>query len=901
MRHLRRLFAKLKTLFGRGHADHELNREVTAHLILLEDEFQRRGMSIDEARIAALRAYGGVEQAKQLHREERSILWLEQTFADLRFACRSLLKTPGFSTVAVLTLALGIGANIAIFTVVNAVLLRPLPFQHPERLVRVFDDLKGAGAQDAGMSEPEFEDLRDRSGVFDNISALFPGSTALSGGDHSERIELLSTSADYFQLLGAQAELGRVYGPRDAQPGFSESVVISDGLWKRQFGGDPHILGRRIRVDEDGYTIVGVMPPDFRHPGQTLTGDVELWAACGFAADPLPSPPVRSQRLLPGAIARLKPGLTIQQAQQHLDALAAQLAQTYPKEYPASSGWSLRLEPVEQSLTGSVRPTLVVLAAAVGFVLLMVAVNMASLLVARSSARMRELAIRQALGASRTRLVRQLLTESVLLSLIGGSAAMLVLALTKGSLLALMPSDLPRLSEVHFDARVVILACVLSLATGILFGLTPSLHASGGDPNRDLKDGTRGGTSSLRQNRFRSALVATEIALSVVLLSGAGLLVHSFWNTLRVNPGLDPNGLMVARIWIPFPNNPAMSRYWTAPAIAAFTREILRRVRALPGIEEAAMGGDNSVPLVTNTRNQTAFWLPDQSDSAGKQRSAESASVSPEFFQVLRTPLLRGRFFTEADTDKSKRVVIVNESFAKQYLPGHDLGQRLRSRAKASIRPIDVDWEIVGVVGDVRADGLDTPVAPRFYRPLYQARSNEMAIYLRGASDSSGLKQAVTGIVQAVDPGLPVYGVRTMREMMATSLARRRFSLSLMAVFGALALFLASIGIYGVMAYAVSQRAQEFSIRVALGALPRDILLLSLRPGAILTLTGVALGLAAAQGVTRLMSSLLFGVSPGDPITLIGVPVALAVVALLACWIPARRAVRIPPVAALRS
>jgi len=751
------------------------------------------------------------------------------------------------------------------------------------------------------MSEPEFEDLRDRSGVFDNISAIFPGSTALSGGDHTERIELLTTSADYFQLLGVQAELGRVYGPPDAQPGFSESVVISDGLWKRQFGGDPRILGRRIRVDEDGYTIVGVMPPDFRHPSQTLAGDVELWAACGFAADPLPSPPVRAQRLLPGAIARLKPGFTIQQAQQRLDALAAQLTGIYPKEYPASSRWSLRLEPVEQTLTGSVRPTLVVLLAAVGFVLLMVSVNMASLLVARSSGRVRELAIRQALGASRARLVQQLLTESIFLSLAGGVAAMLVLALTKGSLLALMPADLPRLAEVHFDPRVVILACVLSLATGILFGLTPALQASSSDPNRDLKEGTRGGTASLRQNRFRSALVATEIALSVVLLSGAGLLVHSFWNTLRVNPGFDPNGLLVARIWIPFPNNPAMNRYRTTPSIAGLTREILRRVRALPGIEEAAGGGDNSVPLVTNTRNQNAFSLPDQSDSAAKQRSAEFASVSPEFFQVLRTPLLRGRFFTEADTDKSKRVVMVNESFAKQYLPGHDLGQRLRFRATGSIRSVGVDWEIVGVVRDVRDDGLDTTVAPRFYRPLYQTGANEMAIFLRGASDSSGLQQAVTGIVQAVDPGLPVYGVRTMREMMATSLSRRRFSLSLMAVFGALALFLASIGIYGVMAYAVSQRAQEFSIRMALGAEARDILLLALRPGAMLTLTGVALGLAAAQGATRLMASLLFGVSPVDPMTFVAVPISLAIVALLACWIPARRAVRIPPVAALRS
>jgi predicted permease len=893
MRHLRRLFAKVKNLFRRSRADHELTREVSAHLTLLEDEFQRRGMSPDEARIEALRAYGSVEQAKQLQREERSILWLEQTFVDLRYACRSLLKTPGFTTTAVLTLALGIGANIAIFTVVNAVLLRPLPFQHPERLVRVFDDLNGAGAKDVGMSEPEFEDLRDRSGVFDDISVIWPVSTALSGGDHTERIEMLGTSFDYFQLLGAQPALGRVYGPRDAQPGFTEAVVISDGLWKRQFGGDPHILGRRIRVDEDGYTIVGVMPPDFRHPGQTLAGDVEFWAAAGFAANPFPSPPQRAQRFLPGAMARLKPGLTIQQAQEHLNALAAQLAQTYPKEYPAASKWSLRLEPVEQDLTRSVRPTLVLLLASVGFVLLMVAVNLASLLVARSSARMRELAIRQALGASRARLVRQLLAESVLLSLAGGLAATLVLALTKDSLLALMPADLPRLAEVQFDARVIGLAFVLSLVTGILFGLTPALNASRADPNRDLKDGGRSGTPSQRQNRFRGILVATEITLSVVLLSGAGLLVHSFWNTLRVNPGFDPKGLIVARIWIPNPNNPAMNRYRTAPAIAGLTREILRRVRALPGIEEAAMGGNNSVPLVNSTRRGIAFSLPDQSDSAGQQRAADFAAVSPEFFQVLRTPLLRGRFFTEADNDKAKRVVIVNESLAKQYLLGRDVGQRMNF--------VGADWEIVGVVADVRDQGLDTNVTPRLYRPLYQGPANEIGIFLRGASHSSGLKQAVTNIVQGVDPDLPVYGVRTMREMMATSLARRRFSLSLMAVFGALALFLASIGIYGVMAYAVSQRAQEFSIRMALGAQDRDILLLALRPGAMLTVTGVALGWMAAQGATHLMTSLLFGVSPGDPLTFIGVPVVLALVALFACWIPARRAVRIPPVAALRS
>jgi predicted permease len=892
MRHLRRLLAKLGNLMRPGHADQELNREVSSHLTLLEDEFQRRGMSLEEARVQARRAYGGIEQAKELQREERSLVWVEQTFADMRYACRSLWKAPGFTSIAVLTLALGIGANIAIFTVVNAVLLRPLPFQDPQRLVRVFDDLNGAGAKDVGMSEPELEDLRDRSGVFDDISVIYPASTALSGGDHTERIEMLGTGFDYFQILGAQPALGRVYGPRDAVPGFTEAVVISDGLWKRQFGGDPHILGRRIRVDEDGYTIVGVMPPAFRHPGQTLAGDVEVWAAAGFKASPFPLPIVRSARLLPGAIARLKPGLSIQRAQQQLDALAAHLAQTYPQDYPAASRWSLRLEPVEQSLTGSVRPTLMLLLAAVGFVLLMVSVNMASLLVARSSARMRELAIRQALGASRARLVRQLLTESVVVSLAGGLAAMLVLALTKESLLALMPADLPRLAEVHFDARVVGLACLLSLVTGILFGLTPALHASGTDPNRDLKEGGRSGTPSARQNRFRGALVATEIALSVVLLSGAGLLVHSFWNALRVNPGFDPKGLLVARIWIPVPNNPAMNRYQTAAQITVLSREILRRVKTLPGIEEVAMGTANSVPMVNNFNNRSAFSLPDQPDSAEKQLSAELAAIGPDFFQVLRTPVLRGRSFTDADGEKTKRVVVINETFAEQYLPSRDVGQRINLGGK--------DWEIVGVVGDVRHDGLDSPVGPRVYRPLYQGAANELAIFLRGATGSSGVKQAVVNTVRDLDANLPVYGVRSMPEMMASSLTRRRFSLSLMVVFGGLALFLASIGIYGVMAYAVSQRTQEFSIRMALGAQPRDILLLALRPGAILTLSGVVAGLTVAQGATHLMTSLLFGVSPGDPVTLIGVPAALALVALLACWIPARRAVRIPAVAALR-
>ena len=840
-----------------------------------------------------------IEHAKELHRDERPVPWIEQTLQDARYASRTLLKSPGFTAVALLTVALGIGANIAIFTVVNAVLLRPLPFPEPERLVRIYDDLNGTGARDVGLSVPELDDLRDRSGLFESVSAIFPVSTALRANDRSERVELLGTSFEYFRLLGASAALGRVIEPSDAVPGFTEAAVISDGLWHRQFGADPHVIGRRILVDEDGYTIVGVMPPDFRHPGQGLTGDVEMWLAAGFKAKPFPMPPSRGLRYLPGALGRVKPGLTVQQAQQRLDAFVAELSRSYPMEYPAASRWSVRLESIEEGWTRSVRPMLVVLLAAVGFVLLIVAVNLASLLVARSSTRTREIAIRQALGASRPRVVRQVLTESILLSLAGGMSAVAVLMLGEKSLLALMPSDLPRLNEIHFDARLVAFAFALSPLTGILFGLTPALHASDVDPYEDLKDGARGGSASARQNRVRGLLVAVEIALSVVLLSAAGLLLHSFWNSMQSNPGFNPNQLMVARIWIPFPNNPEANRYRTVPPIAAMSHEVLRRVRELPGVREAAMGGNNSVPLVNNTRRETPFSLPDESDSSETQRTTETALVSPDYFHVLGIPLLRGRGFTEADTDKTQPVVVVSESFAEQYLRKRDVGARIGFAPSRGFEPRIL--EIVGVVGDVHADGLDTPAAPRVYFALYQRPANEMAIFLRGAPNSSATRQAVAAAVEAVDPNLPVYGVRTMQEMMANSLERRRFALTLMAIFGTLALFLASIGIYGVMAYAIGRRSQEFGIRMALGAAPRDILLLAFQPGVALTGIGIAVGLLGGLGAARLMSSLLFGVAPDDPLTFGAVVAVLTLVALTACGIPARRAIRIPPSMALRS
>jgi len=819
---------------------------------------------------------------------------------DVRYALRTLRKSPAFVTTAVLTLALGIGANLAIFTVVNAVLLQPLPFREPERIVRVFDDLRGAGAKNVGMSVPELYDLGERSGVFEQISAAFPSSGALSSGDKVERIELIGTSPNYFELLGATPALGRIYTQPEWMPGFLDGVVISDGLWKRQFGSDPHVIGRRVRVDEDPYTIIGVMPPDFRHPGNTDGGDIEMWTAAGFTGDPWPSPPERGARRLPGAFARLKPGITLEQAQQRLDAFTTSLQQMYPNDYPKQSGWSLRLELAQTSLTGNVRPTLVILLAAVSFVLLIVCVNVASLLIARAAARMREFAIRQALGASRRQLVRQVLTESMLISLAGGAAALAVLLLAQKSLVALMPADVPRLAEVHADWRMVAFALMLSLATGVLVGLMPALHASAIDPNRDLRDGGRtGGGQSVRQNRTRAALVVLEVALSAVLLIGAGLLVRSFSAALSQNPGLDPQRLVAGQIWVPVPNNPKANQYLTPTQRAGLARELLARLALLPGVEQTAIGTSTAVPLLGIVNNPVAFSLPDEVSTHEHDHAAEFAAVSAEYFDVLRTPLKKGRVFTNHDADSSARVVMVNEAFVRRFSPqGDAVGQRLRFVWRGQAQ----EAQIIGLVGDVRNDGLDMAAPPRVYQSILQYPNIRLAVFLRTRSDVDvkATKEALTATVHSINPELPVFDVRTMADLMSASMARREFSLFMMSVFAVSALLLAALGIYGVMAFVVGQRAQEFGIRMALGAMPRNILGLAFRPGLILTAAGTMVGLTASIGVARLMSSLLFGVSSNDPTTFAVVPVVLAVATLAACFIPARRATRVSPMQALK-
>jgi putative ABC transport system permease protein len=556
---------------------------------------------------------------------------------------------------------------------------------------------------------------------------------------------------------------------------------------------------------------------------------------------------------------------------------------------------------LQSSLTGEVRPMLIVLLAAVAFVLLIVCVNVATLLIARSLTRMREFAIRQALGASRSRVVRQVLTESVLISLTGAAAALFVLGLARDTLLALLPNEVPRLNEIHGDWRVIALAVLLSIFSGVLFGLGPAFHATMTDPNHDLKEGGRtGGQHGIRQSRSRAALVTVEVALSVVLLISAVLLIRSFSAMLRERPGIDPRGVTVAQIWIPRPNNPDADPYLNPPARARLAREIVQRLEAAPGVQSVAVGLSTNVPFLSNARlvgrNVIAFSFPDNATSANEEYTADYGAVSTNYFDLLKIPLRKGRVFTDHDDDKAPNVIVVNEAFVRKFFPQQNpIGQRVRDKDRTI-----TDSEIIGVVGDVRDHGLDQPPEPRLYGSILQRSNQLFAVFLRTSANLTTTRQLVTQTMEQIDPELPAYGVTTMDELISSSMARRRLALFLMSTFAFLALFLASLGIYGVTAFLVKQRVQEFGIRMALGAQIRDILALAVRPGLVLVSIGAAAGLVVSMFATRLMSSLLFAVSSTDLFTFVVVPLVLAVIALMACLMPARYATRISPAEALR-
>jgi putative ABC transport system permease protein len=803
------------------------------------------------------------------------------------------MKAPGFTTIAILTLALGIGANVAIFTVVNAVLLRPLPFPHPDRLVRVAADARATNGRNIGISKPELDDLRDRADVFEGVSALWPVSASFVGGERPERIEVMVTSANYFQLLGAAPQLGRVYGPADAVPGFSDPVVISDGLWRRAFGGAADVIGRKVVMDTDTYTVVGVMPRDFRHPGETVRGDVDMWSACGFAAAPFTSPPQRQQNFIPGVMGRLRPDLSLEQAQDRLEALAAELRSAYPTNYPANVQWALRLEGVQRELTNRIRPTLAVLMGAVGLLLAIACVNIANLTLARASSRVREIAVRRALGATRGQLVRQLLVESLVVAVAGGAAALFVLAWSKDWIVAMLPSDLPRLTEVRFDIGMVVVGLLLSVAAGVVFGLVPALQVSGVNPGDNLKDAGRGLGAGRRERRFRGGLVALEIAISLVLLVSAGLLVRSFWSMLQVSPGLDPTRVGFAQIWIPVPNDPSKNPYGTPAQRNAFINAVLDRVGVLPGVESVGMSASTRTPFSGSGVTQR-FIFAGESTAPSDVRRAQFQVASPEYFATLKSPILSGRAFTAADALGTEPVVIVNETLAKTQSRGKDPIGRSIAMGRQSAR-------IVGVVTDIQDDGLDVPAVPRIYFPIHQRSNNALTVFYRSSTDPASLGLAVERAIHAVDPTLPVFGQSTMEHLLADSMVRRKVVLALMASFAVVALLLAAIGTYGVMSVAANERVREIGIRMALGAQRQDIERLIVRPGLVLAAAGVAAGIVGAAFLARLMSAVLFAVAPTDLVTYASVSLLLLVVALAACYVPARRATRHDPLIALRA
>ena len=825
---------------------------------------------------------------------------MEILFNDIRYAFRIMRKSPGFTLIIILTLALGIGANTSIFSIVNAVLLRSLPYYDPGRLVKITFNNPGIGLRDIPFSVPELEDLKSRAGVFEEVSVVLSGPTNLTGAKQPEHLEMLEVSPNYFSMLGTTPEIGRLFGPQDFALGFAEATVISDGLWRRSYGGDPNILGKRLRMDNDPYTIVGVVPAGFRHPGTTVAKDVEVWVTCGFSGDPYPKP-ARNVKVAREAIGRLKPGIDVTQAQARLTAMASELRTDFPNDYPPEAKWSIEIQPLQDALVGNVRPQLLVLMAAVVLVVLIASVNIANLLLARASGRQREMALRMALGAGRTRLVRQMLTEALVLSFISGVAGVLAAKLTLSFIIRFVPASVPRLAEVGVDRTVLLFALLISIFTGIIFGLAPAFQAMKADMTAAIREGAQGSGYSAKTFRLRSVLIVSELALAVVLMVGAGLLLRTFWGLIQENPGFNPSRVVTASFYLPNPNDPKTDvLYGDFSKRTSFFRDVIRRVATIPGIDRAAMTSDLPGARPTTT---AALVIEDRAADSSQGVTAEVIRVSPDYFMLMQCPLIRGRFFLESDESGKQEVAIIDETTARRYWSGIDpVGRRFRMGVNPRLPWVTVVAVVVGIVKDMKQDGLDTDGVPHIFRPIYQQsplRSRAVSVVARTPLPASLLESQIRKEIQTLDPALPVFNVRSMNDVMDVSIAPRRFSAELVGVFAAVAMLLSSIGIYGLLAYMVGQRSREIGIRVALGAQGPDILKLILGKGLLLAGTGIAIGLILSAISAPMIAGLLYGVHPIDVIVFVTVPLILLVVAFLATYIPARRATIVDPIIAL--
>lgn len=876
---LRRFASRILQLASfrrRGEQETQFAQELNAHLEMLTEENVRRGMSPDEARRRAHIRLGGATPLRETHRELRGLPFLETLWQDLRYGVRTLRRSPGFAAVAVLTLSLAIGANAAIFSIVDMVLLRPLPFRNADRLVDITEYDPGR-IDSAGVSYPDYLAWKQQNTAFEETAAYFlirASNDIVLGGPHSTERERYSTVTNsFFTILGVAPTLGHGFSPEDEIPGGPKVFLVSDAVWRDLFGGDPRAVGKSYLLDGEDYTLAGVMPPGFDFPKEC-----GVWVPTStlgtFGVNDRISHPYH-------VLGRLRKGVSIAQAQAQIESLQQRLGKLYPK---TDAIWRVRAQPLLDEVVGNVRASLFVLLGAVGFILLIACTNVVNLMLARASVREKEFAIRAALGAGRTRLMRQSLTESFLIVCISLILAVAVARWGLALVVSLTSIQLPRMESFRLSVPVLAFLAAIAALTTFLVGMAPAMQASQENPQRALREELRGGGPSLSGQRLRGILVVSEVALSLLLLCGAGLLLRSFVHLFRVNPGFQSDHLLTLKIALPGGEYPKVAQ------TSVFLDQLLERLRVLPGVQSVATA--TTLPLSGESDWGTFQIAGNSPPDWSHALAADWRGVSADYFHTLGIPLLRGREFTPDDA-MNQNALIINEVMAKQFWPYTEpIGQKIVTRDDSN--PL----EIIGVVADVKGAGLNAAAKPEIYTiPRGQWYA---FLILRTSQEPSGLLSAVREQLAALDKGVPVYQVATMDQLISRSIAPQRFNLLLLGLFAALALILAAIGLYGVLSFAVSRRIHEIGIRLALGAQPGQILRLIMRQGMVLVAIGIALGVIASIILTRLTASLLYGVSATDPLTFGGVAILLFLVALLACYIPARRAMRTDPMAALR-
>lgn len=812
---------------------------------------------------------------------------------EFRFAFRSLIKTPGFTIVAVVTVALAIAANTAVFSLVNALLIRPLPFQAPQNLVLLFEKFTAQGLDQIPVSAPEYLDWEKQTRSYERIAAFDFANFNLTGGDMPERIQGAAVTPGLFPLLGVPPIKGRVFNESEFGEGNDGVVVLSERLWRRRFNSDPQLVGTQLSINGRSFAVVGIMPSNFEFPlplfgvqGGTFAERADIWKPIAFTKQELESRGSRSY----GVIGRLKPGVTVAQAQAEADTIVANWHPLFPDNYEPATKFGATIYPLHNLVIGGMRPALMILLGAVAVVLLIACANLTTMLLARAGAREREFAIRLALGAGRTQLVRQMLSESILLALVGGSAGVVLAVWGLDLLRSIGAQTVPRIAEVNLDLRVLLVTLGTAVVTGIIIGLIPALASGKPELTEALKEGGRGSTSGLRRNRLRNALVVAEVALALVLLVGASLLLKSFVRLQNVHPGFEPKNILTMEVALP------LLKYPRGKPVADFFAEATRRVKALPGVEAAAF---TTILPLSGTNSDSSFAIEGRDPTAEKiYPDEEIRGITPEYFSVLKVPLLQGRFFNDGDQFEGPGVIIVNNAFAKKWFPNQEaVGKRITF---SDPRKPDVKWlTIVGLVGDMRHRGLDLDPKPEYYLAHNQTPYRGMILTVRSAQDPRSLTSAIRREISGLDPDLPAANVRTLDQVTADSIAPRRLSVVLIGVFAAVALVLASVGIYGVMSFLVVQRTHEIGVRMALGAQRADVLRLVLGRAAKLVFIGTAVGLLLGVFSNQALRALLYNIGAFDLMTFLTVTVALAAVSLLASYIPARRATQADPMIAL--